>query len=101
MEGTQRRWYTIKILKADKEKATFAMNTKEYDRKVHELLDDRTAYSVSENDPTRSTKKNLLTKLKDLRKRGKISECVYNRVKSSEGSSKLALFYGLVKLHKE
>ena len=50
--------------------------------------------------PIRSTETAFLERLQTLRKEGKITEEFYNKVRPSEGSSKQALFYGPVKLHK-
>ena len=90
----------IQILHADKGNATVVLNADDYDSKVHALLDDRQSYAVLPKDPTRKTERNLLSLLRDLRKREKISEPFYNAVRPSEGSSKPARFYGRVKLHK-
>ena len=51
-------------------------------------------------DPTRATERELLGLLRDLRKQSKINETFYDIVRPSEGSSKPALFYGIMKLHK-
>ena len=51
-------------------------------------------------DPTGSTDRAFLSLLRNLHKEGKITEEFYNKVRPSEGSSKPALFYGRVKLHK-
>ena len=91
---------TVRILKADKGNATVVMNASDYDQKVHELLDDERSYCLLKGDPTQSTEKRLLSKLRDLNKIKKISDAFYEEVRPSEGSSKPALFYGLVKLHK-
>ena len=58
------------------------------------------SYAVLKKDPTRATERNLLSLLRSLRTSKKISEAFYERVRPSEGSSKPALFYGRVKLHK-
>ena len=47
---------TIKILKADKGNATVVMNTSQYDEKVHELLDDKNAYTPLKNYPLHQMK---------------------------------------------
>ena len=91
---------SIKILQADKGNATVVMNAEEYDKKAHDLLDDREAYAIMKKDATQATERNLLSMLRSLKKEGKISEYVYERVRPSEGSSKPAMFYGRVKLHK-
>ena len=58
------------------------------------------SYAVLTKDPTRSTERAFLSLLRNLRKEGKITEDFHNKVRPSEGSSKPALFYGRVKLHK-
>ena len=90
----------IKILHADKGNATVVMNTIDYDKKAHDLLDNKESYAVLSKDPTRTTERNLLTLLRNLRREKKIDEAFYNSVRPSEGSSKPALFYGRVKIHK-
>ena len=95
-----RRDKEIKILQADKGNATVILDTDDYDKKVHELLDDRQSYVVLKKDPTKTTERKLLAVLRDLRKQGKINEAFYNNVRPSEGSSRPARFYGRVKLHK-
>ena len=91
----------IKILKADQGSATVILDAEDYEAKVHDLLDDGKLYSVLKKDPTRTTEKKILTLLRDMTKRGKISEAFYNSVRPSEGSSKPARFYGTLKLHNE
>ena len=76
------------------------LNAADYDRKVHDLLNDDNSYSVLTKDPTRSTERAFLSLLRNLRKEEKITENFYNEVRPSEGSSKPALFYGRVKLYK-
>ena len=39
--------------------------------------------------------------MRELKREAKITEAFYDVVKPSEGSSKLALFYGRVNIHKE
>ena len=90
----------IRVLNVDKGNAMVVMNAKDYKGKANTLLEDRSSYSVLRKDPTRKTERSLLRMLRKLRKEEKISEKMYNRVKPSEGSSKPALFYGRVKLHK-
>ena len=88
----------IYILHADKGNATVALNFADYHRKAHDLLDDENSYAVLTKDPTRSTEIAFCTALlRNLCKEGKITEEFYNKVRPSEGSSKPALFYGLVK----
>ena len=57
------------------------MNAEEYDKKAHDLLDDREAYAIMKKDATQATERNLLFKLRNLKKEGKISEYVYERVR--------------------
>ena len=91
---------SIRILRADKGNASVLMNASEYDEKVHDLLENKDAYTVLKSDPTRKNERKLLKELKDLRKSNKINQTVYDYIKPSEGSTKPALFYGTVKLHK-
>ena len=91
----------IKILQADKGKATVVMNAEDYNRKVHDLLDDRKCYEILRKDPTKATERKLLKLLRDLKKSQRITEAFYERVRPSEGSSTPARFFGRVKVHKE
>ena len=91
----------IKILQADKGKATVVMNAEDYNRKVHDLLDDRKCYDILRKDPTKATERKLLKLLRDLKKSQRITEAFYERVRPSEGSSTPARFFGRVKVHKE
>ena len=75
-------------------------NAADYDKKAHDLLDDDNSYAVLTNDPTRSTKRAMLSLLQTLRKESQTTKDFYNKVRPSKGSSKPALFYGRVKLHK-
>ena len=84
----------IQILHADKENATVALNAADYNRKVHDLLDDDNSYAVMTKDPTRLIERAFLSLLRNLPKEGKITEEFYNEVRPPEGSSKPALFYG-------
>ena len=90
----------IKILQADKGNATVILDAADYDKKVHDLLDDEHSYTILRKEPTKTTERKLLALLRNLRKQGKINEVFYNSVRPSEGSSKPARFYGKVKLHK-
>ena len=89
-------------MQADKGNATVVMNVVDYDAKVHDLLDDtESSYDLIKSEPTRATERNHLSLLRSMRNENKISQAPYNRVQPSEGSSKPALFYGRVKVHKE
>ena len=81
----------IKILQADK--ATVVMNAEDYNRKVHDLLDDRKCYDIFRKDPTKTTERKLLKLLKDLKKSQMITEAFYERFRPSEGSSTPARFF--------
>ena len=93
---------TIKILhdQADKANATVVMSTEAYQTKARKLLNDQTAYTVLAKDPTRTSERKLLTMLRTLKKTGEMNEKTYEEIRPSEGSSKPALFYGQVKIHK-
>ena len=56
----------IKIIQADKGNATVVLDSTEYDKKVQELLGDKTSYSILKDDPTRTTERKLLNLLRDL-----------------------------------
>ena len=92
---------SIKILQADKGNATVIMNAVDYMLKVNDLIGGRESYKVLTKDPTAKTERKLLSLLRSLRKEGKISEPFYNNIRPSEGSSRPALFYGQIKLHKD
>ena len=50
------------------------MDSKDYDKKAHVLLDEENAYVLLEHDPTSSFERKLLSTLKNLKKQGKM-EC--------------------------
>ena len=92
---------SIQIVQADKGNATVILDAKDYDAKVHALLDDQKSYRLLKKDPTKSTERKFLDVIRDLKKKKKICESFYEKIRPSEGSSKPALFYGRIKLHKE
>ena len=71
------------------------MDSKDYDKKAHVLLDEENAHALLEQDPTSSIERKLLSTLKNLKKQEKITDKVYDHFRPSEGSSKPARFHGL------
>ena len=89
----------IKILPADKGKATVVINTSDYKEKLHKLLDDRSVYEVLKKDPTTSYKNKLINTLKSWKKDGTISDQLYHKIYPT--SEEVPKFYGLPKIHKK
>ena len=69
--------------------------------KIHDLIDDKMAYEKLKKDPTKATERKLLVLLKEFKGQAKITEDFYEDVKAPEGSTKPALLYRRVKIHKE
>ena len=63
---------SIQIVQADKGNATVILDAKDYDAKVHALLDDQKSYSLLKKDPTKSTERKFLDVIRDLKKKKKI-----------------------------
>ena len=90
----------IRIVQADKGNTTVVLDAEDYISKSQELLSDEKSYKKLVKDPTRTTERKLITTLRTMKNKGTINEQFYDQVKPSEGSSKPALFYGGIKLHK-
>ena len=89
----------IKILPADKGKATVILDTKTYEEKLKVLLEDRKVYEVLKKDPTTTYKNRLVKILRDWRREGKISKFLYDKIYPT--SEDVPKFYGLPKIHKQ
>ena len=60
------------ILPADKGKATVIMETREYQEKIKEMLNDEATYEKLKKDPTKKYKAELIRMVNSLEKEGKI-----------------------------
>ena len=88
----------IKILPADKGKATVIMKATEYDTKIAGLFGDDTNYKKLERDPTKVYKSKLVNIMKEWKRTKTISDALYYSIyPSSEAVPKL---YGVPKVHK-
>jgi hypothetical protein len=82
----------IVILKADKGNSTVVLDRSDYDKKVLDIVEDKSTYQKLRSDPTlkveRELNKKLVTISKDMRRRFGSSDAICPR------------FYGLPKIHK-
>ena len=92
---------SIKVLPADKGTALVVMDSKEYDAKCLKFLSDKDTYEPLDYDPTTSLQKQLIDKLKAIKKSGNISKAKYSQMRPSGNKSHAPKFYGLPKIHKE
>lgn len=90
---------SIKILPADKGRATVIMNTDEYNQKVSDLLSDEITYTKVQRDPTSVIERKLRDYLQQLKRQSKITEDQYNNLMCLNGN--VPSFYALPKIHKE
>ncbi|XP_068674426.1 uncharacterized protein [Montipora foliosa] len=74
------------------------MDRKDYDDKVQQMLSDQGTYKILDKDPTQRTERKLNEKLANLKRENKISDSLYNELRSSDGLP--PRFYGLPKIHK-
>ena len=86
------------VIPADKGNCTVVMDRKDYDDKVQQMLSDQGTYKVLDKDPTQRTERKLNEKLANLKRENKISDSLYNKLRSSDGLP--PRFYGLPKIHK-
>ena len=89
---------TMKILPADKGRATVIMKVTDYDAKIAGLLVDDTTYKKLERDPTKVYKSKLVNTLKEWKRTKTISDALYYRINPT--SEAVPKFYGLPKVHK-
>ena len=68
---------TIKILSADKGRATMIMKAMGYDAKIAGLLGDDTTYKKLERDPTKVYKSKLVNTMKEWKRTKTISDALY------------------------
>ena len=88
----------IVILPADKGNATVVLDKKDYTEKMNQMLEGET-YKAITKDPTTRVETKITTALKQLEKRGYISE--KERKYLSPQCSNPPQIYGLPKIHKE
>ncbi len=93
---------SIKVLPADKGTAMVVMDSKEYDAKCLKMLSDKDTYEViKKGDPTASLQRQLIDKLKAIKKSGNLSDSKYSQMRPSGNKSPAPKFYGLPKIHKD
>ena len=89
---------TIKILPADKGRATVIMKAIDYDAKIAGLLVDDTTYKKLERDPTKVYKSKLVNTMKEWKRTKTITDALYYRIYPT--SETVTKFYGLPKVQK-
>ena len=73
------------VIPADKGNCTVVMDRKDYDDKVQQMLSNQRTYKVLDKDPTQRTERKLNEKLANLKRDNKISDSLYNKLRSSDG----------------
>ena len=89
----------IKILPADKGRASVVLNTADYNSKIQDLLKDTNTYKILKKDPTQVHKRQLTNILKEWKDQGRISDNLYHQLYPT--SEMPPRFYGLPKIHKQ
>ena len=89
----------ITVLPADKGKATVVLDTKEYEDKITNILNDSKTYEVLKKDPTASIKRSFIALISPWKKAGTISKELYKQIYTT--SEQAPKFYGLPKIHKK
>ena len=89
----------ITILQADKGNATVILNTSDYERKAHAILDHYPFQRVA-RDRTARTEKRVNETLKRMSARGEIDNATVMDLRISSNGTRTPLFYGTVKIHK-
>ncbi|KAI0232255.1 hypothetical protein LSAT2_017403, partial [Lamellibrachia satsuma] len=98
LKGLQKE-KSITILPADKGKATVIMETREYQEKMKEMLNDEATYEKLKKDPTKKYKAELIRMVNSLEKEGKITKDQYWYLYPT--LEKVPRMYGSPKIHKE
>ena len=95
---TLRQEKSIKILAADKGRATVVMDTSNYEDKMKAMLADRDTYTKLKSDPTKKFKQELIKMLNKLEKEKKITKQQYWYLYPT--LEKVPRMYGSPKIHK-
>ncbi|CAF1524828.1 unnamed protein product [Adineta steineri] len=90
---------SLVITRPDKGRGVVVMDRAEYVQKMNTILDDRSAFTLINNDPTLDNEEELVKFLLVLNKEGFISQQEYEVARPS--GSRPARIYGLPKLHKK
>ena len=90
---------SITLLPADKGRMIVVMDTEEYNEKRAVMLSDTNTYEVLKRDPTNRYRDLVISKLKDLKTTGVITEKQYFKLYPS--GAQPPTFYGLPKVHKK
>ena len=98
LKGLQKE-KSITILPADKGKATVIMETREYQDKMKEMLNDEATYEKLKKDPTKKYKAELIRMVNSLEKEGKITKDQYWYLYPT--LEKVPRMYGSPKIHKD
>jgi hypothetical protein len=97
--NTIKRDDSIRVLPADKGKATVIMNKSDYDKKIDALLADEKTYQKLKKDPTKKYKQQLVDILRVWNREDNIPKDLYHRIYPT--SEEVPKFYGLPKIHKK
>ena len=90
----------IIVLEADKGNVTVVMDVAGYKEKAMEVIG-KEPFKVLTKDPTKKNEKRVNDDLKRLAKNGSINKETLGYLRLTEGSSRVPLLYGRVKLHKD
>ncbi|CAM4842855.1 unnamed protein product [Rotaria magnacalcarata] len=89
----------IIITRPDKGRGVVVMDRSDYMQKMNAILDDRSYFSLIDDDPTLVNENRLSHLLLDLKREGFISDSEYSLARPT--GSRPARIYGLPKLHKQ
>ncbi|CAF5085982.1 unnamed protein product, partial [Rotaria magnacalcarata] len=89
----------IIITRPDKGRGVVVMDRSDYMQKMNAILDDRSYFSLIDDDPTLVNENRLIHLLLDLKREGFISDSEYSLARPT--GSRPARIYGLPKLHKQ
>ncbi|KAM7281569.1 hypothetical protein ISCGN_006085, partial [Ixodes scapularis] len=89
---------SIMILKADKGKRTVVLDRDDYMKKMYEVINDSHYFVRLSRDPAAKSERELVDHLRELKKKGRISDDLYRRLFSFDAAT--PKMYGLPKIHK-
>ena len=88
----------IVILKPDKENGVVILDRDDFDKRMLDLISDRSKFSALKKDPTLSREGQLQRYLRKLHKHGRLDNNIYKEIYPT--GSQPARIYGLPKMHK-
>ena len=90
---------STQVVHADKGRVTVVLNKEDYTKKCQDLLNDSKTYTKPKKDSSAKYKNELISVLKEMKKRGVISVELHKKLYPT--CDQPPRFYGLPKLHKQ